>query len=208
MNRQLRLVLAAAVVALVGTWTSIGTAAPALAAGAPSQDTLLLGRDAALTLHFDKPMTAATATMVEAALRQPLAASGPNGQLLYCNRFYRFTDSNGSFTFQHACRGTTGPWGYQLSTGLCAIVVSGVAEPSGMAWTRNGVRQGNQAPHPPKFCRYQFHGNFNPEHDFDVIAYNDHFTFRVNVGGHTGSADLHIHGSFYSARCPNPIACP
>ena len=223
MNRQRPLVLVAAVVALFGMWTSIGTAAPALAAGVPSQDTLVSSGesvqnvdDSALTLHFDKPMTAATATVVRSALALPpavpqssqvTAASGPNGQLLYCNRFYRFTDSNGSFTFQHACRGTTGPWGYQLGVGLCSIVVSGVSE-SGMAWTRNGRRQGNQAPHPNKFCRYQFHGNFNPEHDFDIIAYNDHFTFRVNIGGQTGTANLDIHGSFYSARCANPIVCP
>src|SRR5213078_72206 len=69
MNGQLRWVLAALVVALVGVWTSIATAAPALAAGAPSQDTLVLSRDdAALTLHFDKPISASTATMVETAL--------------------------------------------------------------------------------------------------------------------------------------------
>jgi len=199
MNRQLPWALAAAVVALVAMATSIGTAAPALAAGVPGQGTPAISRqvdDTALTFTFDEPMSAATASAVTSALAQGTAASGPNGELLHCNRAYRFSDSNGSFTFQHRCGGTTGPWGYQLSTGLCAIVISGVSE-SGMAWTRNGRRQGTQ-----------FHGTFNPEHDFDVIAYNDHFTFRVEVGGQTGTGNLDIHGSFYSARCPNPIVCP
>src|SRR5262245_25549006 len=118
MNRQRPWVLAAAVVALLGMGTSIGTAVPALAAGVPGQDILVLSGEgvqnvhgSALTLHFDGPMGAATATAVRSALAQPpavpqsgqvTAASGPTGQLLYCNRFYRFSDSDGSFTFQHA----------------------------------------------------------------------------------------------------------
>jgi hypothetical protein len=209
MNRQRLLVLAAAVAALLGTWASAGTAAPALAASAPGRDTVDRGDGSALTLRFDRPMSAADATAVASALAQPPAdaAGGPNGQLLVCNQFHRFTDSNGSWTFQHRCGGTTGPWGYQINAGLCAIAISPVSE-SGMQWTRNGRRMPRQAPHPNVFCRYQFHGTYNPEHDFDVISYNDHFTFRVEVGGQTGTANLDIHGTFYSAKCSNPIACP
>jgi hypothetical protein len=75
-----------------------------------------------------------------------------------------------------------------------------------MAWTRNGTRQGTQSPH-IEYCRYQFHGTYNPEHDFDSIAYNDTFTFEIEVGGNTGSATLVISGSFYSAVCSNPTIC-
>jgi hypothetical protein len=52
----------------------------------------------------------------------------------------RFSDSDGSYTFQHKCGGKTGPWGYQLSKGLCSILVSDVHE-HGMAWHRNGRLQ-------------------------------------------------------------------
>jgi hypothetical protein len=85
-------------------------------------------------------------------------------------------------------------------------LVSRVNE-TGMAWTRNGKTQPRQAPH-VEGCRYLFHGTYNPENDFDVIAYNDEFTFEVEVGGQTGNADLKIHGSFYSAKCTSPPACP
>jgi len=112
-----------------------GAAVPALAASGPGNSTLVASRaGAVLTVHFSKPMTAATAARAEAELAQRLsisqspAAHGPKGAFLYCNHFYRFSDSDGSYTFQHKCRGTTGPWGYQLSTGLCSIVVTDVHE--------------------------------------------------------------------------------
>ena len=190
----------------------IAAAVPALAASGPGNSTLVASRaGAVLTVHFSKPMTAATAARVEAelvrrlAITQSPAAHGPKGAFLYCNHFYRFSDSDGSYTFQHKCGGTTGPWGYQLSTGLCSIVVTDVRE-HGMAWHRNGKKEPTQSPH-LKFCRYQFHGTYNPDHDYDFISYSDTFTFKVDVGGEVGNADLVISGSFTSAGCQNRIAC-
>jgi len=183
-------------------------AVPALAANGPGQDTVVAARDGAvLTVHFAAPLSpaaAAAAARLSRDLAVP-AAHGPKGAFLYCNHLYRFSDSDGSYTFQHKCGGTTGPWGYQLSKGLCSIVVSDVHE-HGMAWHRNGHRQGTQAQH-TKFCRYQFHGNYNPDHDYDFISYSDTFTFKVDVGGEVGNADLVISGSFTSAGCQNRIAC-
>jgi hypothetical protein len=193
-------------------------AVPALAASGPGQITLVSGHEGApnvssavLTFHFDKPMTAATEARAESALAQRLAipqspsAHGPQGAYLYCDHFYSFSDGDGRFTFQHKCGGGTGPWGYQLSVGLCSIVVSDVHE-DGMAWHRNGKKQGTQHEH-TEFCRYQFHGTFNPDRDYDFISYSDTFTFKVDIGGEVGNADLVISGSFTSAGCKNRVAC-
>jgi hypothetical protein len=185
---------------------------PAMAASAAGTGAIVASNEGAvLTVHFSHSMTAATAARVQAELAQRLApqegplAHGPKGAFLYCDHLYRFSDSDGSYTFQHKCGGTTGPWGYRLSTGLCSIVVSDVHE-HGMAWHRNGKKQGTMAQH-IKYCRYQFHGNYNPDHDYDFISYSDTFTFKVDVGGEVGNADLVISGSFTSAGCQNRIAC-
>jgi hypothetical protein len=191
----------------------MGGAIPAQAASAPGPVRIVTS-DAAtgnLTIQLDKPVSASTASRIESSLERATQTSHPNagptgGAFLVCNKVHSFSDSDGTFTFQHRCGGTTGPWGYRLSAGLCSIVISRVNE-SGMTWTRNGKRQGKQSPHPGEVCRYQFHGNFNPEHDFDIISYSDNYTFRIDVGGETGSADLNIHGSFYSAKCTNPAVC-
>jgi hypothetical protein len=163
-----------------------------------------------LTVQFDKLVSTSTANRIKASLEHATQTSRPGagptgGAFLVCDKVHSFSDSDGTYTIQHACQGTTGPWGYRISTGLCASVVSDVHE-SGMAWTRNGKTQGTQSPH-TEYCRYQFHGNYNPEDDFDLIAYNDYLTFTIEVGGQTGSADLHIYGSFYSAECSNPSVC-
>jgi hypothetical protein len=194
---------------------------PSMAANAPSQVSVSVSHASTqniyrsdVTIHFDKAMSAATATRVKAAVARDLpvpetsagiAAAGPKGAFLYCNVLYRFSDGDGTFTFQHKCGGTTGPWGYKLISGLCSIVISDVKE-SGMAWTRNGKKQGNMKGH-LEYCGYQLHGNFNPDHDYDFITYSDNMTFRVEVGGQTGSGDVRISGSFTSAGCSNRIAC-
>ena len=172
------------------------------------------GYSSSLTIQFSNPVSESTVSKIKSSLQGTLSASphnaGPTGEFLVCNKAHNFSDSDGTFSIQHACGGTTGPWGFRQSAGLCAIVVSPVSEPAGMAWTRNGTRQGNQAPHSgakAKECGNTFHGTFNPEHDFDSITYNDHFTFEIEVSGETGSADLDIDGSFYSAPCTNPSVC-
>lgn len=77
-----------------------------------------------------------------------------------------------------------------------------------MTWTRNGKAMPQMHDH-VEDCTYVFHGNFNPEDDFDLISYSDTFTFTVEVGGGPGpgTAVLHIYGSFYSAECTNPSTC-
>jgi hypothetical protein len=186
----------------------IGLTQPAHAATMPNtQQIVLKAHDSTLTIQFKKPVDKATLNKIESAFYKAPAspdAAGPSGgAFLVCNQLHSFADTNGTYTFQHACGGTTGPWGYLLSTYLCTTVNSPVSE-TGMSWTRNGAAQPRQAPHPGMGCRYQFHGNYNPEHDFDSITYSDDFLFTVDGGG---NADLHINGSFYSAPCTNPSVC-
>lgn len=169
--------------------------------------------ESSLTLQLDAPVSSTAADQIKSTLKGALQTAQPNvagpsgGAFLLCNQAHLFTDSDGTFSFQHACGGTTGPWGYLMSSGLCSIVTGNVAE-SGMAWTRNAATQPRQAAHPSEGCGYQYHSTYNPEHDFDSITYNDVLSFRVNVGGATGSATLDITGSFYSAKCTNPSVCP
>jgi hypothetical protein len=131
--------------------------------------------------------------------------TGPQGAYLYCDQAYSFSDSDGTYAFQHACGGTTGPWGFKMSSGLCAITTGSVAE-SGMSWTRNGANMPQQAPH-VEGCTYIFHGTYNPDNDYDFMTYNDVLTFRIDISGQTGTATLDIKGSFTSAGCTNGKTC-
>ncbi|MEY9931750.1 hypothetical protein ABH926_006399 [Catenulispora sp. GP43] len=174
------------------------------------------GTDSVLSVTFDKTLDATKLAQVRADLAQRAGAratgvkaassvAGPQGAWLYCNDPYSFSDSDGTYSFQHACGGTTGPWGYKVSSGLCAIVVGDINE-VGMGWTRNGVNQGRAIGHPVP-CSYQLHGAYNPDHDYDYLTYTDTVTFEVEVDGDTGHATLNITGSFTSAGCANGHAC-
>jgi hypothetical protein len=195
-----------------------GNTIPASAASVPSPGQVVISRTAigkgyefSLTIRIDKPVSASAVSQIrnylERAVRTSAQGAGPTGrEFLVCNKAHSFSDPDGTFTIQHACGGSTGPWGYRISAGVCAFTVSDVDE-SGMTWMRNGVRQGMQSPHPEEYCRHQFHGTFNPERDFDIISYSDYFAFEIEVAGQTGSANLEIKGSFYSAKCTNPSVC-
>jgi hypothetical protein len=115
----------------------------------------------------------------------------PAGAQLLCDQDYAFSDSNGTYTIQRACTSSSAPWGYKLSTGLQAIIVSTVSE-SGMFWARNGVTQPLQAPHPGVSKNYQFHGTYSGCPAGTHVAYSDTFTFRVSGG----SGNVQIHGDF------------
>ncbi len=118
------------------------------------------------------------------------ATAGPQGATIYCNRVASYSDSNGTFTIQHQCGGTTAPWGYTLSSGVCSGATTSVYE-ARMMWALNGTTQGTQSPHTVP-CGYQLHGNFNPARDNSHIAYSDVMTWN------RGNAHLQvqIYGSF------------
>lgn len=111
-----------------------------------------------------------------------------------CNHLYSFSDSDGTYTVQHACGGSTAPWGFKLSSSIRSIVVGNVAE-SGMSWYKNYGKQPTQASHLVDPA-YQFHGTYNPVRMNDKVNYSDSFSFRHNVGG-GGSAVVSISGAWY-----------
>lgn len=93
--------------------------------------------------------------------------------------------------------------GVKIAGNLCAAATSSVAE-AGMSWTRNGAGQGTQSPHNAP-CDYQFHGTYNPDLDYDHIAYADTLTFRVSGNG---TATLQIYGNFTTVGSPcSPTSC-
>jgi hypothetical protein len=128
---------------------------------------------------------------------QPVSVAA-TPQDISCLSSTRWWDDNGVYTYQHACGSSTCPWGFKISPTVQAIITSNVAE-TGMAWTRNGANRPRQAPHNVG-KNYQFHGTYNPCQDWDTITYNDHFSFRVNVGGHTGNGVLNIAGNLRNIR--------
>lgn len=126
------------------------------------------------------------------------AAAGPTGQDLYCLASYAWSDSNGSFSLQHKCGGSTAPWGYKFSLSLRNIVTGYVFE-HGMWYSVNGTGMGRGATHYVPDS-YQFHGTFSRTNDYTRVRYDDYFTFRVNVGGRPGDGALSIAGSFRFIR--------
>lgn len=159
-----------------------------------------------LKITFDRPLTAQQAAEAAADMGEREKAStaattnsmttmaAPNGTVIVCNRLYSFADSNGTYTLQRACGGTTAPWGWKMSAANQATV-NGTLNEAGMNWTKNGVRQGNHAAHPAVYPGYQFHGNYNPVKAGDSVTYSDLVTYRHNIGP-GGNAELYIRGSW------------
>jgi hypothetical protein len=175
--------------------TTISAQAATVAAGHTKvtiiHETLSKSYGSSLTVDFHKHLSTSIVKQIKSSLKgviQPRRPdAGPNGELVPCGYTNFFTDPDGTFSLQHACGGHTGTWGYQISQGLCAIVVSNVTE-SGMFWTRNGTIMPDQAGH-YEGCGYIFHGTFNPENDYDVINYGDNYTFLIEVNGQTGNGE-------------------
>lgn len=124
--------------------------------------------------------------------------AGPTGQDLYCWASYAWGDSNGRFSLQHACGGSTAPWGYKISLTLRNIITGYVYE-HGMRYYVNGVNMGRANPHYVPDDN-NFHGTFSRTYDYTRVAYDDYFTFRVNVGGRLGDGALSIAGNFRFVR--------
>lgn len=116
---------------------------------------------------------------------------GPQGQLLDCDRYYGFSDHDGTFHIQRACTSSSAPWGYQISPAVQAIIVGSVSE-AGLEWARNGVTQPKMAQHPSVVKNYIFHGTFSGSPANTHIAYTDYINFRYS----NGSGYIQFYGSF------------
>ncbi|MEH3067523.1 MAG: hypothetical protein PGN15_05500 [Aeromicrobium erythreum] len=113
---------------------------------------------------------------------------------LACGTSNSWSDSNGEYTLQHKCGGSTAPWGYRLSSKMRSIAASTVKE-TGMAWWHNGTKKPTQSPHNVS-ASYQFHGTYNPVKKNYYIRYQDEFYFRHNIGG-GGDVHITIKGKWY-----------
>ena len=131
---------------------------------------------------------------VVAVHRQLVAsAAGPQGTTISCNHLASWTDYDGTFTLQHACGGSTAPWGYTLSRAVCSGATTPVYE-AGMMWALNGTTQGTQSFHSEP-CGYQLHGSFNPALDNSHVAYSDVMTWNAGAA----HLQVQIYGSFVLA---------
>jgi len=137
---------------------------------------------------YEQPQPVATMQVVPMNLP---TGDGDQYAPVYCNRSYSWTDSNGTFSYQHSCGGATSPWGYSISPGVRSIVSGHVSE-SGMTWFLNGAAKSKMAPHSGVSPAYVFHGTFNPVKKSDGIEYNDYVTFNCNLGpGCHGTITIH-----------------
>jgi hypothetical protein len=114
------------------------------------------------------------------------AAKAPG--TLRCGQNPSWSDANGTLHMRFNCKYGTINWGYKLSARLQAIITSNVTE-RGASWWKNGKHMPRNSGH-VKGKSYLFHGTFKPVGHGDHIQSQDYFTFRVNIGGQTGTGSL------------------
>jgi hypothetical protein len=148
--------------------------------------------DTIVTLNFDKPIDAKRADQYSRQLTAAAAHSRVAAQLgpayISCDGSGDWSDSNGHLSMQYTCLSNraTLAWGFTVSPGLQAIIVSNISE-QGLSWWLNGKSMLRNGPHNvPKY--YQIHGSMTGASPESTVDYQDYITFRHNVGsGGTGS---------------------
>lgn len=149
-----------------------------------------------LVLKFDKPISKVKAEGLardlESVGRSQADQSGEarlTADVMYCSTGRSYTDRNGTMSLQGSCTYRNLQWGYKISSGVQAIIVSNVNE-TGLWYWINGVRQSRNSPHNvPK--NYNFHGTMSNISNNRTVQYQDYMTFRHNVGsGGTGSITI------------------
>jgi hypothetical protein len=105
-----------------------------------------------------------------------------------CNTNPHWSDSNGRLDARFNCKYSNINWGYRISKKVRAIITGPVAE-KGVHWWKNGKKMPSNAPHAVG-ASYHFHGTLKPVKSGDVVQMQDYMTFRVNVGGSTGTGSI------------------
>lgn len=164
-----------------------------------------------LTIQLDKPITEAQADSIRGRLSNdqttarsggaaPTASSSDGPWTTWCYGSAGFPDSNGTFTEDYRCGSPHDIlWSWTMNPSVQSIVTSGVTE-RGLSFWVNGAFKGQNAPH-VESAWYQFHGRMNPiwvgNHHYagNNVDFSDYYTFRVNVGGRTGSGSITLAGS-------------
>jgi hypothetical protein len=112
--------------------------------------------------------------------------SGPG--TLRCDKNPSWSDSNGTLNARFNCRYSTINWGYKISQRVQSIISGRVVE-QGVSWWKNGKRMPRNAGHVTG-KNYHFHGTLKPVVHGNNVHFQDYMTFRVNIGGKTGTGSL------------------
>ncbi|MFJ4919538.1 hypothetical protein [Streptomyces sp. NPDC088725] len=115
-----------------------------------------------------------------------LAKKGP--ATLRCDKNPSWSDARGTLSARFNCHHSTINWGYKISARLRAAITGRVTE-KGVSWWNNKKRKPDNAGHVVGKT-YHFHGTLKPVKHGDDVQFQDHMTFRVNIGGKTGTAAL------------------
>nr|WSZ99049.1 hypothetical protein OH820_28310 [Streptomyces sp. NBC_00857] len=119
----------------------------------------------------------------------PNAAGGAKGPAtLRCDKNPSWSDSRGTLNARFNCHHNTINWGYKISAQVRAVITGKVTE-KGVSWWNNGKRKPNNAGHVVA-KNYHFHGTLKPVKHGDHVQFQDHMTFRVNIGGRPGTGTL------------------
>ncbi len=117
-----------------------------------------------------------------------MAAEQKAPATLRCDKNPSWSDAKGTLSARFNCRHSTINWGYKISSGVKAIIIGKVTE-QGVSWWNNGKRKPKNAGHVVG-KDYHFHGTLKPVKHNDHVQFQDHMTFRVNVGGRPGTGSL------------------
>ncbi|MGW2055458.1 hypothetical protein ACWCOZ_16285 [Streptomyces sp. NPDC001840] len=122
--------------------------------------------------------------------RQPAGAAGKKRgpATLRCDRNPSWSDANGTLSARFNCKYSTINWGYKISARVKSFITGNVKE-RGVSWWNNGKRKPNNAGHVVG-KHYHFHGTLKPVKHADHVQFQDYMTFRVNVGGRTGTGSI------------------
>lgn len=108
--------------------------------------------------------------------------------ILRCNKNPSWSDSNGTLHARFNCKYNTINWGYRISPQVRSIITGKVNE-RGVSWWKNGTRMPKNAGHVVDKS-YHFHGTLKPVRHGDVVQFQDYMTFRVRIGGRTGTGSI------------------
>lgn len=124
----------------------------------------------------------------------PHRGSNEDIQAISCGQEVPFSDENGTWQLRFQCLEGYGVvnWHFNFSSSARAIAASWATE-DGLRWWRNGAEQPKGSPHVVP-VDYTLHGTMSRVHVGDILDYQDHITFRHNVGS-GGTAAITFAGS-------------